>query len=75
MMTHPLHLLLVSRMILLLLSPQALVRWWHPLGAGTRTTEIEEEVDNGDLTLDDNDDYSLSEKMVHFCGGHILQVR
>ncbi|KAI2502809.1 hypothetical protein MHU86_11633 [Fragilaria crotonensis] len=32
-------------------------------------------VDNYDLTLGDNDDFSLSEKMVHYCGGQILQVR
>ncbi len=27
-----------------------------------------------DLTLDVTDEYSLSEKMVHYCGGQILQV-
>ncbi len=44
-------------------------------GSGTRTTEEEEEfVENDDLTLGDNDDYSLSEKRVHCCGGHNLQV-
>ena len=45
-----------------------------PLGAGTRTMEEEEFVDNYDLTLDNNDEYSLSDKMFHYCGGHILQV-
>jgi hypothetical protein len=55
-------------------SLSASVEGTAPLGAGTRTSEGEECVDNYDLTLDDNDEYSLSEKMVHYCGGHILQV-
>ena len=48
-----------------------------PIGTRARMSEKEEgeSVDNYDLTLGDNDDYSLSEKMVHYCGGgHILPV-
>ena len=31
-------------------------------------------MDNYNLTLGHNDDYNLSDQMVHYCGGHILQV-
>jgi hypothetical protein len=34
----------------------------------------EEFVNNYDLTLGNNDNYTLSDKMVHYCGGQILQV-
>lgn len=41
-----------------------------PLGS----TGEEEFVENYDLTYDDHDAYNLSQKMVHYCGGHILPV-
>ena len=31
-------------------------------------------MENYDLTYDDHDAYNLSQKMVHYCGGHILPV-
>jgi hypothetical protein len=43
-------------------------------GTPVGTSMEEEFVDNYDLTLGDNDDYTLSDKMVHYCGGQILQV-
>ena len=44
-------------------------------GTHVGTSMEEELVDkNYDLTLGDNDDYTLSDKMVHYCGGQILQV-
>jgi hypothetical protein len=46
----------------------------HIGGTHLGSTDGPEFVENYDLTLDDTDEYSLSEKMVHYCGGQILQV-
>ena len=43
-------------------------------GTPVETSMEEEFVDNDNLTLGNNDDYTLSDKMVHYCGGQILQV-